>query len=137
MLGGKKMYLSRNTDYSLKILTYMAKKEDKFSTVEELQKELDIPNHSAKKSVYNLAKYNILKSTKGRTGGIKLEKDPKNINLGEVIKVTEANFSLEEYFTKNNGSTYKISSDKFKYIISDAFNEFINEFSKYTLEDIL
>lgn len=131
------MYLSKSTDYSLKTLIYIAKKNDKFVIVEELQRELNIPIYSLKKVVWSLSKNNILKSIKGKNGGVTLQKDPKDINLGEIIKITESNLWLEEYFHRSGGNLYKISNDKIKYIIMDALTKAINIFSKYTLEDIL
>ena len=131
------MYLSKFTDYSFRALVYLAENRDKLCTVEELAKNLEISEHHLKKIIHKLAKTDLIISLKGRTGGLKLGLDPQDINLGEVIKITEDNLNIAQCFNKENCCPYMGSECKIKGIMNDSLDAFLNEFSKYTLNDVL
>ena len=131
------MYLSKFTDYSFRALVYLAENRDKLCTVEELAKNLEISEHHLKKIIHKLAKTDLIISLKGRTGGLKLGLDPQDINLGEVIKITEDNLNIAQCFNKEYFCPYMGSECKIKGIMQDSLDAFLYEFSKYTLNDIL
>lgn len=131
------MYLSKFTDYSFRLLICLAKEKNYIFRTEDLSRELEISHNHLKKIVYDLAKNNLIVSIKGRRGGIRINREPKDINLGDVLKITEKNLNISECFYKENGCPYIRSDCKLKGIMNNALNEFINEFSKYTLEDLL
>lgn len=133
------MYLSKFTDYSFRALVYLAINSEKVCTVEELAKNLDISEHHLKKIIHKLAKTEYITSTKGRTGGLKLGIAPKDINLGEVLKLTEDNLNIAECFVKEKDEICPFIEGgcKLKGIMNNSLNAFINEFSKYTLQDVL
>lgn len=131
------MQLSKFTDYAFRVLIYLANNSDKLSTVEELAVELNASEHHIKKVVHKLAKTDFIISIKGRTGGLKLGLEPVEINLGDVLKLAEDNLNLIECFNKPESCPYMASGCKLKGISAGALNRFIDEFSKYTLKDIL
>ncbi|VYU39676.1 Rrf2 family transcriptional regulator [Clostridium tertium] len=131
------MYLSKFTDYSFRSLIYLAENRDKLCTVEELAKKLEISEHHLKKIIHKMAKTDLVISMKGRTGGLKLGLDPVDINLGEVIKITEDNLNIAQCFSKTDCCPYMGSGCKLKGIMQNSLDAFIHEFSKYTLQDIL
>lgn len=131
------MYLSKFTDYSFRSLIYLAVNIDKICTVEELANNLDISEHHLKKIIHKLAKTEYIISTKGRTGGLKLGLHPKEINLGEVLKITEDNLNIAECFNKENTCPFITDGCKLKGVMSKSLQLFIEEFSKYTLEDVI
>ena len=131
------MYLSKFTDYSFRILMYLGNNPDKLSTVDELASILGLSTHHVKKIVYKLSKNNYILSLKGRNGGIKLGMDPKDINLGKLLEITEDNLDILECFSIENNTCSLNNCCKLKPIINDALESFKLELSKYTLDDIL
>ena len=131
------MYLSKFTDYSFRILMYVGNNPDKLSTVDEVSSILDVSTHHVKKIVYKLSKNNYISSLKGRNGGIKLGMDPKDINLGKLLEITEDNLDILECFSIENNTCSLNNCCKLKPIINDALESFKLELSKYTLADIL
>ena len=130
------MYLSKFTDYGFRILIYLGHNEGKLFTVDELSNTLNLSTHHIKKIIYKLAKNGYILSSKGRNGGIKLGMNPKDINLGKVLQITEDNLNIVECLSNNNTCNINTSC-KLKPVINDALNSFIVEFYKYTLHDIL
>lgn len=131
------MYLSKFTDYSFRILMYLGNNPHNLSTVDELSSILGLSTHHTKKIVYKLSKNNYILSSKGRNGGIKLGMEPKDINLGKLIEITEDNLNILECFSSENNTCSLNNSCKLKPIINDALNAFKLKLSEYTLEDIL
>lgn len=131
------MYLSKFTDYSFRILMYLGNNPDKLSTVDELSSILGLSTHHVKKIVYKLSKNNYISSLKGRNGGIKLGMDPKDINLGKLLEITEDNLDILECFSIENNTCSLNNCCKLKPIINDALESFKLKFSEYTLADIL
>ena len=131
------MYLSKFTDYSFRILMYLGNNPDKLSTVDELSSIFGLSTHHVKKIVYKLSTNNYILSLKGRNGGIKLGMDPKDINLGKLLEITEDNLDILECFSIENNTCSLNNCCKLKPIINDALESFKLELSKYTLDDIL
>ena len=131
------MQLSKFTDYAFRTLIYLGKNKEKLSVVDKMAVELEISEHHLKKVVNKLAKTDYIISLKGRNGGLKLGMDPKNINLGSVIKVTEENLNLVQCMSNSEVCPLLNDGCKLKCIISKSLDSFIDEMSKYTLQDIL
>lgn len=131
------MQLSKFTDYAFRALIYLAKHQDELSTVEALAAQLEVSEHHLKKVIHKLGTTDYVVSTKGRGGGLKLGLPPEQINLGEVLKVTEDNLALVECLGEGGCCTYIDSGCKLKGIITQSLDKFIEEFSQYSLKDIM
>ena len=131
------MQLSKFTDYAFRSLIYLAKNTEENLTVDILAKELEISSHHLKKVINKLAKTGYIISLKGRNGGLKLGLDPKEINLGKVLLLTEENLNIVECMGLSGTCPLVSEECKLKGIISKSLDGFINEMSKYTLKDII
>ena len=131
------MQLSKFSDYSFRALIYLAHHSDELCTVDELAKAFNTSEHHMKKVIHHLGKTDYIISIKGRVGGLKLGLKPSEINLGDLLKVTEDNMNIVECFSKPESCPLMSSGCKLKHISSQALNQFIKEFSKYTLADLL
>jgi Rrf2 family nitric oxide-sensitive transcriptional repressor len=131
------MTLSKFSDYAFRILILLGNNPDMTFTVDSISDTLGLSNHHIKKIVYKLATEGYIDSSKGRNGGLRLGMNPVDINLGELLKITEDNLNIVECFSKD-GSTCNISSScKLKGLIGVALNSFMNVFYQYTLADVL
>lgn len=131
------MNLSKFTDYAFRLLIYLAKNQGKLYTVEELARQLKISEHHLKKIVHKLGKTEYISSSKGRNGGLKLGLDPKDINLGKILDITEENLTLVECFSENKCTCNLNEMCKLKGALDNSLNAFTGELSKYTLSDII
>lgn len=131
------MQLSKFTDYTFRVLIYMGTHQDELCTVEGLAKKLEVSEHHLKKVIHQLAKTDYLISIKGRAGGLKLGLAPELINLGDVLKISEDNLCVINCLKENTSCSFMIEECKLKRIIHEATKKFIDEFSQYTLHDIL
>lgn len=131
------MNLSKFSDYAFRILIYLAKNQNKLCTVDELANKLEISEHHLKKIVHRLAKTEYIISSKGRNGGLKLGLSPSEINLGKILIITEDSIVLSECFSSANPNCTLRSECRLRGVLNGALRSFVNEVSKYTLEDIM
>ncbi len=94
--------MTRNTDYAVRAICYMAGKPQGVISVTELVKELKIPRPFLRKILQTLTKSGLAKSYKGVGGGFKLAVAPDKIYLADIIKVFQGKFTLNECFFKKD-----------------------------------
>lgn len=131
------MQLSKFTDYTFRALIYLAMHQEELCTVEQLASTLNVSEHHLKKVIHKLAKTDYVTSIKGRMGGLKLGVAPKEINLGQVLRITEDNLNIVECLNKECVCEFMDTECKLKNVVQRSLDKFIEEFSNYTLEDIL
>ncbi len=96
------MIITRESDYAIRCILYMAKDPDKIYTITELSMIRKVPKSFLAKIFQKLTKKEIVKSVRGIKGGFRLAKDPTYINLFDVIIAIEKNVSLNKCLIDKN-----------------------------------
>src|SRR5699024_9960030 len=98
-----KMRLTNYTDYSLRVLIYLAvKKEEEKSTITEITEAYQISRNHLTKVIHQLGQIGLIETTRGRCGGIVLAKRPSDIIIGDVVRETEEDVRMVECFSLDN-----------------------------------
>lgn len=92
--------ITRDTDYALRALSFIAEQDEKIVTVSELVKELKIPRPFLRKILQLLNKKGVLKSHRGIGGGFLLTKPADKILLVDLMEIFQGPFSLNECLFK-------------------------------------
>lgn len=129
------MQLTQYTDYSLRVLIYLANKNDGLTTVSEIAEYHSISRNHLVKVIHNLATKGFILTTRGRHGGMVLSRPPAKIILGDVIRNTEPNFDIAECFNNANNCCVITPNCGLKSIFREAQMVFIKAMDKYTLAD--
>jgi Rrf2 family nitric oxide-sensitive transcriptional repressor len=90
------MRLTRYTDYSLRVLIHLALHDDRLCSIGEIARAYDISHSHLMKVVNALARADIIETTRGRGGGMRLARPPEKIGVGEIVRQTEEGFELAE-----------------------------------------
>ncbi|MCB9061409.1 MAG: Rrf2 family transcriptional regulator [Halobacteriovoraceae bacterium] len=130
------MRLAGFTDYSLRVLIYLAVKRDKRCTVAEIANKYQISKNHLVKVVHNLATIGVINSYKGKGGGIALAMTPENINVGKLVQELEKDLHLVECFAISKSCTIDTSC-KLKRALKLAEQQFFETLKEYTLADIV
>ena len=131
------MQLTQYTDFSFRVLIFLAQKPSGLSTVTEIAAFHGISRNHLVKVIHNLASKGFIVTTRGRNGGMALSRAPANINLGDVARQTEPNFSIAECFDKENNRCVITPTCSLKSIFWEAKMAFLNTLDKYTLADAI
>ena len=129
------MELSQFSDYALRTLIFVALREERTS-VREIADSYQISHNHLVKVVHHLAKLGLLKTTRGRGGGVALGPAPEDINVGDVIRKTES-FGLVECLPPREGSCCIAPACELKFVLAKAKMAFLKELNQYTLADLI
>ncbi len=94
--------ITRDTDYAIRAIAYMAKHKERKISVKELVKNLKVPQPFLRKILQVLDKKGMLRSYKGKGGGFLLNTRPQDIFLLDLIRIFQGRFSLNECFLKKH-----------------------------------
>ncbi len=131
------MELTAFTDYSLRVLMYLAQEEGLQSSIDELAEYYGVSRHHIAKITGRLAKAGYLKNSRGKNGGISLALRPEEINIGEVVRCTEPHFNLVECFSSEDNSCLLNNCCLLKGILYGARAQFFQHLEKFTLADAI
>ena len=92
--------ITRDTDYALRALCFIAKHKKEIVPVSQLVEELKIPRPFLRKILQVLNREKILKSYKGQGGGFLLAVPARKITLMRLINIFQGPFRLNECFFK-------------------------------------
>ncbi|PTE32865.1 BadM/Rrf2 family transcriptional regulator [Mammaliicoccus fleurettii] len=130
------MKLTQYTDYSLRVLMYLAQ-QNKQSQIEEIANFYGISKNHLTKVVHQLVKLGYLKSIRGRNGGIILNKSPRDINIGKLVRLTEDHFELVECFNMETNTCPIALNCGLQGALNHALNEYLLTLDKYYLSHII
>jgi Rrf2 family transcriptional regulator, nitric oxide-sensitive transcriptional repressor len=88
------MQLSRFTDYALRVLIFVGRKNGRVCTMSEIAAHHRISQEHLRKVTHKLAKLGYLDSQRGRGGGIVLGDDPAKMRIGDIILATEKDLAI-------------------------------------------
>ena len=92
------MTLTKFSDYSLRLLIYLALHDDRLVSIGEISRAYRVSPHILVKAVQLLTAQELIVSVRGRNGGLRLNRPPAEINVGRVIRRTEPGWDLVECF---------------------------------------
>ncbi len=131
------MELTSFTDYSLRILIYLADDTERLSSIDELSEFYQLSRHHVAKIVKRLADLEYLETIRGKNGGLRLAKDPAEINVAAVIKQTEPHFNLVECMCEGKTSACVIHGHcRLKGALAAARGHFFEHLAKFSLADV-
>jgi len=89
------MFISKTSEYALRILTYMALHNVKQFSAQSLYEELDIPKRYLMRLLTDLSKSGFIHATRGRSGGYVFARPLDSIFFSEIIDSVEGIQSFE------------------------------------------
>ncbi len=130
------MRLTTFTDYSLRILIYLAVRDGEPATIREIAHDYGISKNHLMKVVPELSQKGYVAALRGKNGGLHLNRPPADISIGKLVREMENDFALAECLGENNRCILTPACG-LKPILSKALQSFFNTLDAYTLEDLL
>ena len=130
------MRLTAFTDYSLRVLMYLAADPDRRATVAEICAAYDVKANHLTKVVHHLAKRGWVVTVRGKGGGLTLAKPAEQIRVGEVVRDTEGQALPAECFSAEASRCAIVGQCRLKGVLGEAVEAFHAVLDRYTLADI-
>ncbi|MDR3690772.1 MAG: Rrf2 family transcriptional regulator [Fimbriimonas sp.] len=130
------MRLNAQTDFSLRILMYLASKPGGTATIQEISTRLQLSQTHLMRVAAKLVSVGFVKSQRGRIGGIGLALPASEITVEAVIRAMEPDFRLVECFgPQEKGCTIERGC-ALKGALSNALAAFFAALHDVTLEQL-
>lgn len=130
------MKLTDYTDYSLRVLIYLAANPKTTVTIRHISDTFGISRNHLVKIAQHLGQAGYLHTIRGRTGGICLGRQAADINIGEVIRATEPDFGLVECFREGNRCVITRTCG-LRGVLHQALQAYLEVLDGYTLQDLM
>jgi Rrf2 family nitric oxide-sensitive transcriptional repressor len=130
------MRLTTLSDYSLRVLMFLAAKPDRLATIEEIARAYGISENHLMKVVHRLAQNGFVETVRGRGGGLRLKGTTENIRLGAVVRAVEEDFRLVECFGAD-GTCRITEVCRLKRVLNQALGAFLSTLDAWTLADLV
>ena len=130
------MRLTTYTDYTLRVLMYLAANCNRVVTIAEIARLYGISEAHLTKVVHQLGLAGEVETTRGRRGGLRLRKLPEDVNLGAVVRRTEADMELVPCF-REPGACVIGSACVLEYALHEALHAFLAVLDRYSLADLI
>lgn len=130
------MRVTLNTDYSLRVLMFLATKQGELSTIQEIADSYRISKAHLMKVVHQLGQLGYITTVRGKNGGIRLLKKAQDIVIGHVVRDTEEGLAVLGCLT--DPSYCAIShACRLRGVFNEATAAFLAVLDKYTLNDLM
>jgi Rrf2 family nitric oxide-sensitive transcriptional repressor len=129
--------LTLHTDYSLRILLYLAEHSDRQVSTREISEAYGISRNHLVRVVQTLQSHSFVNAATGRSGGIMLAQDPSGINIGDVVRKTEPNFRIVECFDLKANTCRILPVCTLRGVLVKALESFFQTLDAYTLADLV
>ena len=131
------MQLTRYTDYSLRVLMYLALRPDHRATIEEIAGAYAISRSHLMKVVHALGRAGFVETVRGRGGGLRLARPPEEIRLGDVVRHTEERINLVECFDTRAPRCRIAPVCGLRDVLEQALAAFFRELDAHHLGDLV
>lgn len=130
------MRLTTYTDYSLRVLMFLAVKSDGLATIPKVARAYGISANHLMKVVHQLGQAGYVETVRGRNGGMRLGKPATAIGIGELVRFTEPDMDIVPCFQPENQDCPLRRACRLKGALDRARLAFLAVLDDYTLADL-
>ncbi|PRH83159.1 RrF2 family transcriptional regulator [Arenimonas caeni] len=131
------MKLTDYTDYTLRVLIYLGLHQDELVTIQQVADGYRISKNHLMKIVNQLSQSGVVAATRGRNGGVRLALPPERINIGAIVRATEADFRIVECFDQVNNQCVLSPACRLRAAMHEALEAFFRVLDGLTLADVI
>lgn len=131
------MRLTTFTDYTLRVLMYLALEPGRLATIPEMAAAYGISENHLMKVVHQLGRTGMVEALRGKGGGVRLAQAPETIRLGAVVRTCEGESAIVECMTPETNTCCIVKSCRLTGILNEAFEALYASLDAYTLADLV
>lgn len=133
------MRLTDYTDYSLRVLLYLAVRGAGLSTIQDISHAYGISKNHLMKVVQELGERGWVETVRGRNGGLRIAEHTRTLTVGEVVRATESDFALVSCLPDQQGVQRPCvitPQCRLRGALQAASNAFLAELDRYTIGEV-
>jgi Rrf2 family transcriptional regulator, nitric oxide-sensitive transcriptional repressor len=130
------MKLTTFTDYSLRVLIYLAVQPSRRATIARIASAFDVSENHLVKVVHFLGKQGWLNNARGKGGGMALARPPQDIRVGTVVRATEGEGRIAACYSEH-GDCAIAPQCRLRDVLEQALAAFYGVLDDYTVADLV
>jgi Rrf2 family transcriptional regulator, nitric oxide-sensitive transcriptional repressor len=131
------MRLTIFTDYTLRTLMYLGIHRDRLVTIQDIADVHQISKSHLTKVVYELGASGLIETVRGRKGGLRLQREPGEINIGQVVRQSEPDFFMAACFGTEETTCAHQGNCRLTPKLAQATAAYLDVLDQCTLADLL
>jgi len=134
------MRLTDYTDYSLRVMLYLAVRGEGLATIQEISDAYGISKNHLMKVVQQLGELGWVDTVRGRNGGLRLFPESLLLTVGQVVRATENDFALVGCFSTDGSESRGCVIEPqchLKGVLAAARDAFFAELDRHTLGELV
>ena len=131
------MHLTVFSDYTLRVLMYLALDRTRLATIPEIADAYGISENHLMKVVHRLAQAGLVESVRGKGGGVRLALAPEEIRLGGIVRASEGSAPIVECLSDVAATCRIAPACRLAAVLSRAFEALYATLDEYTLADLV
>jgi Rrf2 family nitric oxide-sensitive transcriptional repressor len=125
------------TDYSLRMLMYLAVNGDTRATIAEVAGAYGVSKAHLNKVAHRLGLAGYVETARGKGGGLRLAKPAHAIRLGDVVRCVEPDMALVPCFEPGAASCPIVPACGLRGALHEARQAFLAVLDRYSLADLV
>ncbi|MCQ0986285.1 iron-responsive transcriptional regulator RirA [Jiella marina] len=131
------MRLTRQTNYAIRILMYLAANPGRLSRLGDVARSYAAPEPFMFKILQPLVGAGFVETVRGRNGGIRLGRPAEAISLREVVELMEENFAMAECFDGGNTDCPLVVNCELNSALRQALEAFLSTLGRFSIADLV
>jgi Rrf2 family transcriptional regulator, nitric oxide-sensitive transcriptional repressor len=128
--------LTAYTDFSLRLLMYLAVQGDGLTTIAKVAESYGISQNHLVKVAHRLGREGYVSTIRGKNGGLRLARPAAEVNVGEVVRRMEPDMALVPCMHPLDTSCPILPNCLLISAMEDARVAFLEVLDGYTLADL-
>ncbi len=130
------MRLTTFSDYTLRVLIYLALDQTRLATIPVIAAAYGISENHLMKVVHQLACAGVVETQRGKGGGIRLARPPEEIRVGEIVRAAEGAAPIVECLGEEASACCIAPNCRLAGVLVRAFDALYAVLDEYTLADL-
>ncbi|KAF7598522.1 MAG: BadM/Rrf2 family transcriptional regulator [Candidatus Dactylopiibacterium carminicum] len=130
------MKLTTYTDYTLRVLMYLALRPEHLATIQGIAQAYGISESHLMKVVQQLGKSGFVEALRGKGGGLRLAVPASQVGLGVVVRAAEGDGPIVECFVAPDRCRITPGC-RLVGVLHEAREAFYGVLDRYTLADLV
>src|SRR5512143_1582425 len=131
------MRLTVCSDYTLRVLMYLALDRTRLATIPDIATAFGISQNHLTKVVHQLARAGVVESVRGKGGGVRLARAPEEIRLGQIVRASEGDAPIVECLSGDPSACRIAPVCRLSAILVHAFEALYDSLDRYTVADLV
>lgn len=131
------MRLTSFSDYTLRVLMYLALDRDRLATIPEIAAAYGVSRNHLMKVVHQLGQAGVIETIRGKGGGLRLARPPESIRIGAIVRAAEGQGPIVECLSPDANACPIAPVCRLTRVLVEGFEALYDHLDRYTLADLV